>query len=74
MATSQDVGSPARELLTEVEACKYLGGISPITLQSWRSRGEGPSYLKIGRLVRYRREALADWLLTRERNPQGGQR
>lgn len=74
MVTSQDIGNPARELLTEVEAGEILGGISRITLQSWRSRGEGPPYLKIGRLVRYRRQALTDWLETRERNPLGGQR
>ena len=73
MSTQQTVDL-VRELLTEVEAGEILGGISRITLQSWRSRGEGPPYLKIGRLVRYRRQALTDWLETRERNPLGGQR
>ena len=47
------------------EALKFLRpgdladrwGVSPGTLANWRVRGEGPTFIKIGGMVRY---ALAD--------------
>jgi hypothetical protein len=42
---------------TELEAARLLG-LSPRTLQSWRTRGTGPRFCKIGRAVRYTRRAL----------------
>jgi predicted DNA-binding transcriptional regulator AlpA len=44
--------------LNETQAAEFLG-ISVRTLQSWRVRGGGPHYLKIGRAVRYQRRELA---------------
>ena len=49
-----------QSLLTEQQAAIYLG-LSPRTLQNWRVRGIGPAFMKIGRLVRYRRQDVADW-------------
>jgi Helix-turn-helix domain len=40
-------------LLTTPQAAEYLGGLKPNTLEGWRIRGAGPSYKKIGGLVRY---------------------
>lgn len=40
-------------LLDPMEAGRRLS-ISPITLASWRCRGKGPSYVKIGGKVFYR--------------------
>lgn len=40
-------------LLSENEAAAYLGGISPKTLTNWRYMGQGPSFVKIGRCIRY---------------------
>jgi len=31
------------------------------TLRNWRVRGEGPKFLKIGRLVRYRLSDVLAW-------------
>ena len=31
-------------------------GISPRTLEAWRSRGEGPAYLRLGGKIAYRLE------------------
>ncbi|MBK1717606.1 helix-turn-helix transcriptional regulator [Thiocystis violacea] len=53
--------SPLRRRLTEREAAAELG-ISFRTLQQWRVRGVGPSFLKIGRAVRYDAESLEAWL------------
>ena len=50
----------------ERSAASYLGGdekpISDRTLQRWRLEGVGPTYLKIGRLVRYRKSDLDNFL------------
>lgn len=39
--------------LNTIDAAAYLGGLSPGTLEVWRSLGKGPRYLKIGRRVLY---------------------
>jgi Helix-turn-helix domain len=44
-------------LLETVHAADELA-LSPRTLEGWRRRGEGPSYLKIGRRVKYRPEDI----------------
>lgn len=41
--------------------------IKATTLQKWRATGEGPPYVKLGRLCRYRWEDVEAWLKTRER-------
>lgn len=38
----------------------YLG-VSTRTLEDWRYRRVGPPYAKVGRAVRYRREAVDAW-------------
>jgi excisionase family DNA binding protein len=51
-------------LMTMAEVSDLLG--SPIsTLYGWRHRGEGPAGYRIGRHVRYRREAVETWIETR---------
>ena len=35
------------------------------TLQAWRSRGGGPPFVKIGRLVRYRGCDVKKWIASR---------
>lgn len=47
-------------LLTELEAADFLK-ISHRALQAWRVRGAGPAFVKVGRLVRYRRADLLDF-------------
>ncbi|MBK1631206.1 hypothetical protein CKO31_10740 [Thiohalocapsa halophila] len=53
--------APLRPFLTERQAAAYLA-ISPRTLQSWRVRGGGPRYVKVGANVRYRAEDLTAWV------------
>ncbi len=53
-------------LLTTRQAAKELG-LSPRTLQSWRVRGGGPRYIRIGRnRVLYDPEDLESWLAERK--------
>lgn len=49
--------NPATALLDTGEAAQYLT-LSKITLVAWRSRGHGPSFVRIGRSIRYRRADL----------------
>jgi predicted DNA-binding transcriptional regulator AlpA len=43
--------------------------VSLACLRRWRHLGEGPQFVKVGPLVRYRPEAIAEWA---ERLPTGG--
>jgi len=53
------------ELLARSQAAQYLG-VQPSTLALWASRGRYRlPYVKVGRLVRYRREDLERWLRRR---------
>jgi excisionase family DNA binding protein len=51
-------------LMTMAEVSDLLG-IPVSTLYGWRHRGEGPAGYRIGRHVRYRREAVEAWIETR---------
>ncbi len=50
------------DLLTEKEAAQILG-VQPQSLAVWRLRREKLPFLKIGRLVRYRREDIERWIV-----------
>ncbi len=54
------VGRPGRALSTPLAAA-YVG-LSPATLETLRVRGGGPTFVKLGRRVVYRREDLDTWL------------
>ena len=38
------------------------------TLSEWRTRGDGPAFIRVGKTVRYRPESVDEWLLSREHN------
>jgi predicted DNA-binding transcriptional regulator AlpA len=46
------------------EAARHLG-ICYGTLLNWRVQGSGPSFLRIGRAVRYSEADLEEWTRTR---------
>ena len=48
-------------LLTEVHAARLLR-MSERTLQTWRIKGTGPSFIRAGRAVRYRRCDILAWI------------
>lgn len=60
----------AREAMPEVfdtaGAARYAN-VSKQLFELLRVEGGGPRYVKLGRLVRYRRAALEEWLIERER-------
>jgi predicted DNA-binding transcriptional regulator AlpA len=57
------------ELITSEKAAKALG-VKPQTLANWRSEKQGPRYVKVGRLVYYRRSDICAWLATQIRDPR----
>lgn len=48
-------------LLTESQISEQLQ-VSLACLRRWRLRGEGPRYVKVGNLVRYRPEDIELWV------------
>ncbi len=60
--TSNDV----QRHLKETEVAERLE-LSTRTLQGWRLKGEGPSFLKFGRSVRYAESTLEMWVAACER-------
>ncbi|MHB1656119.1 MAG: helix-turn-helix domain-containing protein [Burkholderiales bacterium] len=58
---------PADDLIDEKSAAVMLG-VTPGTLQVWRSTGRyAVPFVKIGRLVKYRTSALNEWIESRTR-------
>lgn len=55
------------EAVDTAEASRILG-LPACTLNTWRSRGGGPPYVKLGRRsIRYQRRVLFQWMAARER-------
>jgi predicted DNA-binding transcriptional regulator AlpA len=59
-------GIPLCRLNTEEQEARRLN-LSKRTLQAWRTRGDGPPYVKLGRAVRYDPRASDAWLASRTR-------
>jgi excisionase family DNA binding protein len=55
-------------LLTAHELASELG-VGTQTLAQWRWQGVGPAFVKVGRLVRYRRSDVDAWLAANEVQP-----
>src|SRR5262245_41845490 len=58
------------DLITPEQTAAIIGQAVP-TLASWRSRGQGPPYIKLGREIFYKADSLKLWINSRERtNPK----
>ena len=68
-----DAAADPEALLTKTEAAALLG-LRPATLCTWRSRGLGPAFLRIGPgirpAVKYRRRVVVAYRDARESNPE----
>jgi len=49
------------KLLTTAQAAEMIG-FSCATLETWRTHGKGPAYLKLGYAVRYKESDLLAWV------------
>lgn len=54
----------AKITISEADAAKEIG-VHVRTLRNWRRAGEGPDFLKIGRIIRYRPVDLETWAETK---------
>lgn len=54
-------GCEMGDLLNPEQAAQFLH-VRPQTLACWRLYGKGPAFAKIGRLVRYDRRILEEWV------------
>jgi hypothetical protein len=52
-------------LVDQKDAAKFLR-VTEKFLEARRSRGGGPPFVRVGRLVRYRRETLLEWVESHE--------
>jgi predicted DNA-binding transcriptional regulator AlpA len=52
--------SSQNRILTDVEVAERRG-VSRFTVRSWRLKGVGPRFLKMGRAVRYRSEDVDEY-------------
>jgi len=60
--------NPSPEYTDQDGAARFLS-IPPATLESWRSRGKGPPFIKAGTAVRYAFSALREWMETNTTEP-----
>ena len=67
-ATPQD--ARPEPLATPREVAELLG-VPEHSLAQWRSRGQGPAYVKVERHVRYRWDAVTAYLEARTRTTGG---
>jgi len=49
----------------DTKQASELTGVAAATLECWRRDGVGPSYVKLGRLVKYRRQDLDEYMAAR---------
>ncbi len=60
--------APEERYVSERDAAKFLG-LEAATLRTWRYRGEGPSFAKFGRAVRYSWSELLAYVERSKRSP-----
>ena len=60
-------------LLNETQVSETLQ-VSLASLRRWRVLGQGPQYVKVGGLVRYRPEAIDQWVEGLPKGGSGGRR
>jgi len=62
---SNDTNPQIDECLSERDAAAVLA-ITRRGLEQLRRRGEAPPHVRVGRLIRYRRASITEWLASRE--------
>ena len=72
MSTTFMTNASHGERLNNREAADYLG-LKAATLNKWRCHGDGPPFIKVGRLIRYRRSDLDAFLMGRVRRSTSDQ-
>ena len=53
------------DVMEDTENASLIINCKPSTLRKWRVTGEGPDFFRVGKVVRYRRGDLRQWMETR---------
>lgn len=53
---------PEARFYLSPDEVSILTGISKSQLEVWRRRGDGPKFIRVGKLVKYRRDLLEAFL------------
>jgi hypothetical protein len=60
-SNADQLGDQNAQRLSNSEAAEYLG-LKTATLNKWRVFGDGPPFIKVGRLIQYRKIDLDAYL------------
>lgn len=60
-AATENQSIQDKEILTDAETAIYLG-LSKRTLREWRHKSKGPSFIRIGVKIRYKKSDIMDYL------------
>ena len=60
VSSARSSAIPSGRTLTDIEVASRLG-VSRFTVRSWRLKGLGPRFLKMGRAVRYRTQDVDEY-------------
>jgi len=71
MSISSAVSTPLLDSLITPDTLAERLGTKRRTVDEWRITGKGPAFIRVGRGVRYRPEAVDDWLLGQEHTSTG---
>jgi excisionase family DNA binding protein len=63
------MSSTEPEQLLTVDQVAEMLQVPKATLYGWRYHHQGPPGIKVGRYVRYRRQAVDKWLIDNEQKP-----
>ncbi len=66
MSILSPVSSSLLDSLIEPSTLAARLGTTERSLSEWRITGRGPKFIRVGRRVRYRPEAVDSWLLANE--------
>jgi hypothetical protein len=62
MSSTQTTDRVAGKTLLDTTAVASQLDIRPNTLAQWRISGDGPRFINVGRLIRYRQEDVDEWI------------
>lgn len=61
-AAPQSAGTGALDALHSAKQTADYLGVDYFTLARWRGEGKGPTFIRVGRQIRYRERDLLAWL------------
>lgn len=67
MSANETCSTSVLDNLLTIDQLAQRLGVSRRAVDSWRAKGTGPDFIRVGNRVLYRIEAVDAWLLSNER-------